>query len=241
MTETTKADARRPGPLADAGRIISALLAVLVIVVGAMLVMAGFVELSSRLLAPRDGGLSNTQRWLAMAGFQAGLIVMTLIFARPSGPLHEVLALRRLEGFPKALVVPLAVGAVVMTCYSLFAFAVFPEAVRQDLGLFAAMLEGAPVFLPPLVLCVGAPVAEELLIRGFLLGRLARTRLGFIGGALIANAAWTLLHLSYSLVGLADVFLAGLVLSWSLWRTRSLWVPIGLHALYNATVFAFIS
>ena len=83
---------------------------------------------------------------------------------------------------------------------------------------------------------IGAPLSEELLFRGFLLSALACTRFGFLGAALISTALWTSLHASYTLLGIAEVFMIGLFFSWLLWRTGSLWVAISCHALYNSLI-----
>ena len=56
------------------------------------------------------------------------------------------------------------------------------------------------------------------------------------GAALISTALWTSLHASYTLLGIAEVFLIGLFFCWLLWRTGSLWVAIFCHALYNSLI-----
>ena len=132
---------------------------------------------------------------------------------------------------------PLLVTVAVSAITSIIAFAFFADIVARDLAPIRKMIESAPLWLAFIALAIGAPLSEELLFRGYLLHRLMQTRLGFWGGALVANAGWTLLHFNYSWLSLADVFLAGLLFSWALWRTKSIWVPISFHALYNATVF----
>jgi uncharacterized protein len=47
---------------------------------------------------------------------------------------------------------------------------------------------------------------------------------------------WTLLHVGYTVIGLVEVFTIGLLLSWLLWRTGSLWVTIFCHAVYNSLI-----
>jgi len=130
--------------------------------------------------------------------------------------------------------------------------------VTAVLALVAAQLAGAvPASpLPPtgtstgLVLhllagAVVAPVAEELLFRGFALTAWRRA----VGarGAIIRSSTWFVLaHVLFvggdsfgSAVSIA--FVAGvaripvaLALGWLFVRTGSLWAPIGLHATYNA-------
>ena len=93
-----------------------------------------------------------------------------------------------------------------------------------------------------LAIVVGAPLSEELLFRGFLLSALAQSRLGYFGAALLTTLGWTVLHAGYSGLGLIEVFLAGLLFSWLLWRTGNLWVPIACHAFYNGIVlFAIVA
>jgi membrane protease YdiL (CAAX protease family) len=130
--------------------------------------------------------------------------------------------------------------------------------VTSVLALVAAQLAGAiPASpLPPtgtssgLVLhllagAVIAPLAEELLFRGFALtawrrdvgdrAAILRTSIVFViahlltvGGDSFGNAA----ALAF-VAGVARVPVA-LALGWLFVRTRSLWAPIGLHATYNA-------
>jgi hypothetical protein len=86
---------------------------------------------------------------------------------------------------------------------------------------------------------VFAPLWEEFAFRGFLMSALAQTRLGVWGGGLISNTLWTLLHWGYSWQGLASVFMAGLVLTWILRRTGSIWAPVFAHAVSNAAALGF--
>ncbi len=136
--------------------------------------------------------------------------------------------------------VPFIATAVVLTAYSVVTEVYFPEATQQDIALFKTLLNGIPVWLAVLTLVVGAALSEELLFRGFMLGQLRRTRVGFVGASVIVSGAWTVLHWGYSSIGIINVFLAGLLFSWALWRTGTLWVPILFHALYNAVVLILI-
>jgi len=110
------------------------------------------------------------------------------------------------------------------------------ETVVDDVRPLMEPLQSDAFWLFALALVVGAPLSEELLFRGFMLSALTRSRLGFFGGALVTTLAWTVLHAGYSGLGLVEVFLAGLLFSWLLWRTGSLWVPLVCHAIYNGVV-----
>jgi uncharacterized protein len=122
----------------------------------------------------------------------------------------------------------------------LYTFAIFqfwPGIVRLDLDTFAPMVKSSiwPVYA--LIIVVGAPLSEELLFRGFLQSALAPSRLGYIGASVVTTTSWTLLHIQYSMFGLAEIFVVGLAFCWVLWRSGSLWATIILHALYNGTQF----
>ena len=81
---------------------------------------------------------------------------------------------------------------------------------------------------------IAAPIAEELWLRGFLLPALAKTRLGFWGAGLLTCAIFAALHAAqYALVLLVPIFVLGLVLTWALGLTGSLWPPIAIHVLNN--------
>jgi membrane protease YdiL (CAAX protease family) len=105
-----------------------------------------------------------------------------------------------------------------------------------DLRPFVGYATGPQWLLALLVIGIGAPLSEEMLFRGFLQSALARSRLGFAGGALVSTALWTSLHISYSLIGILEVFLIGMLFSWLLWRTGSLRVAIFCHAVYNSLI-----
>jgi membrane protease YdiL (CAAX protease family) len=81
---------------------------------------------------------------------------------------------------------------------------------------------------------LGAPVAEELLFRGFLFAALAPSRVGKAGTVLITSALWALAHAGpapWVIVG--GIFLMGIVLGVLLLRFGSLWLTIVLHAIWN--------
>jgi len=82
---------------------------------------------------------------------------------------------------------------------------------------------------------LGAPVAEELLFRGYLFAALAPSRVGKFGAVIITAALWAVAHAGpapWPIVG--AIFMMGLVLGFVLLRFGSLWVTIVLHAMWNA-------
>ncbi|MGI9423415.1 MAG: CPBP family intramembrane glutamic endopeptidase [Hyphomicrobiaceae bacterium] len=200
-------------------------------------------------LVPRDlmtsgpvGGPDNIVSWLTLALFQiiATLLMLAFVARRYRGRVSYTLALGQPRISLQRLVLTIVVVVIVIGTASWISLTFFRDDVLRDLDVFKRLLADTPIVLPILVLCIGAPISEEILFRGFLLGRLAHTRLGFLGAALIATVGWTALHWGYSEVGMVEVFIAGLLFSWALWRSRSLWVPIAFHGAYNGCVLAVI-
>jgi len=181
----------------------------------------------------------STLTWASLIGFQGVVIGLALIMASVApgrGPsFYWQPPVSRY-----CWVAPLAVTIAVSALIAVLGFNFFPEQIEKDLAPIRGMIEAGPVWMAFLSLTVGAPLSEELLFRGYLLNRLRQTPLGFWGAALIANMGWTVLHVGYSWLSLADVFIAGLLFSWALWRTRSIWIPILFHAAYNAIVFVIL-
>ena len=82
-----------------------------------------------------------------------------------------------------------------------------------------------------LAVLVAAPVGEEVMFRGFLFAGLAQSRIGPVWAAIMSSAMWAGIHLQYDLFDMAGIFFLGLLLSAAWWKTRSVYLCIGLHAL----------
>jgi membrane protease YdiL (CAAX protease family) len=108
-----------------------------------------------------------------------------------------------------------------------------PDLLINDTKPIQQLIQSDALWLVLLVICIGAPVSEELLFRGFLFSGLSKTWLGFIGTAVVTSLLWTSLHAGYSIFGLVEVLAMGLYFSWLLVRTGSVWVPIFCHAANN--------
>jgi uncharacterized protein len=172
---------------------------------------------------------------------QATIIGLVLLLAGWFGGRRSVV-LRLARPLPSVgtLCATFALMLLVLLPYNAAVMALAREAVEQDLRPFASLLRSELGWLFALVIGLGAPFAEELLFRGFLLGALSRTYLGFFGAALVTTLAWTALHAGYSGFGLLEVFIAGLFFCWVLWRTGSLWAPIFCHTLYNSSILVLL-
>lgn len=80
---------------------------------------------------------------------------------------------------------------------------------------------------------VVAPVAEEVVFRGFLLEGLRHSPLGGVGAVVVAAFFWASIHLQYDTFYVGQVFFVGLLLGAARLRTGSTLVPIAMHCFFN--------
>ena len=76
---------------------------------------------------------------------------------------------------------------------------------------------------------------EEFSVRGYLLYTLA-SGIGFWPAAVITSALFLAGHIGNSgenWLGLSDVFIIGIFLCFTLWRTGDLWFAVGMHAVWD--------
>ena len=149
---------------------------------------------------------------------------------------QEVLNLEAPNGGSRAFLFAALLLIPLLGLVNAVAYWVHPQGFLSDFRQFAGLVRTSQPVSAFLAIAVGAPLWEEMLFRGFLISPLAGA-LGFWPAAVLVSGAWTALHIGYSYVGLAEVFIVGLYFAWLLWRTGSLWVPIACHALYNAVLF----
>ena len=216
-----------------------ALLATAIIVGLSIVVAASWYVLGGWDVSRRpDVALAEAQGSLRLfAIWQVGVVVLTLAASRLfRGRLRDVLALRPTAGGWRTYAGAVLVLIVMQVAVSGVQYLTNRGDLYADLRPFVEMVRGPDWMLAAAVIGIGAPLSEELLFRGFLLSALAQTRLGFWGAALISTALWTSLHVGYTVVGILEVALIGLLFSWLLWRTGSLRVPIFCHALYNSLI-----
>jgi membrane protease YdiL (CAAX protease family) len=212
-----------------------------VIIVGVS-VLAAVLVLGTEIVAGPSGGPSpgmwrqDMSALATLAVWQTIAVVLTVLASVLfGGRTRDVLALRPPAGTGTVYVKAVLLMAVLQVAVSAVQYTLLPQDIYSDLRPFVRLF-GEQWALALLVVGIGAPLSEELLFRGFLLSALARSRLGFVGGALVTTSLWTALHAGYSLAGILEVFLIGLFFSWLLWRTGSLRVPIFCHALYNSLI-----
>lgn len=86
------------------------------------------------------------------------------------------------------------------------------------------------------VLFIIAALAEEALLRGYPLQTMTRAGL-FILGAIITSVTFAALHMgnpNFRLgIPVLNLVIAGIWFAVAYWRTRSLWLPLGIHWAWN--------
>jgi uncharacterized protein len=90
-------------------------------------------------------------------------------------------------------------------------------------------------WLPGLFLAIVllAPIAEEVMFRGFVYRGFTRRPGHEPFAILVLTLSWMLLHVQYDWVGLLQVFIIGLFLGWVRWSSGSILLTIMLHVLLN--------
>jgi membrane protease YdiL (CAAX protease family) len=81
---------------------------------------------------------------------------------------------------------------------------------------------------------LGAPVAEEVLFRGFIFAKL-RMHMPFVVAAAISGGVFSLAHLDLGLI--LPFTLVGMLLAYVYERTGTLWGSIGVHFCFNTITF----
>lgn len=133
----------------------------------------------------------------------------------------------------------LLAGMVLLTCSALwlaFLAWLMPEAVAAETGDFARYVRSGWGMLLFPVLTVLAPIAEEVMFRGFLFSALRSTYLGLWGGAVLSSLLWSSLHVGTSLLVRGHLAAAGIGLCWLVARTGGLRRAIFLHVIFNSAL-----
>ncbi|MEM1442916.1 MAG: CPBP family intramembrane glutamic endopeptidase [Verrucomicrobiota bacterium] len=168
---------------------------------------------------------------LSMAVSFPVLIVGCAFFAflRKGIPVRDYLALRPMSlGWWIALP-PLTV-AFVYALGMLLQLAGAPEENEWMLLVGKASVGNPLVWIGIVIL---APVAEEILFRGFLHQGYAKTPIRLWGTIVLTSIGWSVIHAQYYIYGLVFIFVLGVALGVVRWKSNSIYGPILVHAVNN--------
>jgi membrane protease YdiL (CAAX protease family) len=89
------------------------------------------------------------------------------------------------------------------------------------------------IWLLVLGFCVGAPIAEEFIFRGFLFRGWSATFLGPYGAIVLSAAVFAAIHQQYAWFYIAGILMVGLLFGYLRHRSGSTWLTVITHAFYN--------
>ncbi|MGF1499822.1 MAG: lysostaphin resistance A-like protein [Elainellaceae cyanobacterium] len=185
-------------------------------------------ELASVLEQVSTSGLVLAAATVVSAPVCVGLIAV-FIRLRRGAPPKRYLELKRPS--------PLVVGVwLLMTVVFMVGVDALKSLIDRPVApTFTADIYQTAYFLPLLYLAivVAAPVFEEIFFRGFLFQGIRYSRLGAAGAVLFTSLLWAVIHRQYDRYDMGGIFLFGILLAIAQLRTRSLYIPIAMHALNN--------
>ena len=84
-----------------------------------------------------------------------------------------------------------------------------------------------------LAIVIAAPVAEEIIFRGYIFRGWVRPARQPMLAILVITIFFTIIHIQYNWFGLFQVFMIGLLLTWTRWRSGSTLLPMVMHVIAN--------
>jgi len=204
---------------------------------GLLAAFTGLMTLLPLIYVLAGGARTALAQLLIVVVFSLAQLTLLIAFARirkRSWAADFGMGRRQLRILPLSITIYLAV----IPFLSLLSW-LYNLMLEQVFGLEVNMQEAAELIAESrswikagliLVSILAAPLYEEIVFRGVFFPYLMR-RMGFWPAMLAVSAAFAAVH--FHLPSMLPLFLLSLVLCRSYWRTGSLWVSIGLHALFN--------
>jgi len=237
QTETRQDDANSPEPRGKPWGLFATLGFALVIALGFIaaqyMIGLGFVTRAMRSNRTDLTGLESNGLYWAVATFASSPVVigLTWLFVRLREGISaaEYLALRPV---PWRQLFRWSVALLGLVVFSDLVTSLMDRSIVPDIMV---QVHRTSHYVPLLwlALIIAAPLAEEVLFRGFVFAGVANSPLGVAGAVVVSSLAWAAIHLQYDVYGIGTVFVIGLFLGCVRHRTRSLYPCLALHALMN--------
>jgi uncharacterized protein len=178
--------------------------------------------------------LMHQSGWMALAMIGSCPFTLTVIWLATClarQPFGDYLALRRPAG--RDLVRALAMVLAVQLVWFAAGWLISQQASQfaTDAYRDARSSGWLPVYLAALFVFV--PISEEFVVRGFLFRGWSQSFLGPFAAIVLTSAVWTALHVQYNAFYLSEIFVIGLILGYSRWRSGSTWLTVIVHAAIN--------
>lgn len=180
--------------------------------------------------------------------FIAALVAIVAVAIETRAPLRA-LGLSRPRSMARTLVVGIALGIVLLAFSKLMLTPIVERAtgIPRDLSAFDFLRGDAAAFvrLLPLV-WLGAALGEEIVFRGFLIGRLevafgGASRLATGASIVLATALFAFAHAYQGPTGILITGMLGLVFAVLFVATgRNLWINVIAHGVYDTGSFLLV-
>ena len=156
-------------------------------------------------------------------------LVAGIIKLKKGAKLRDYLALNAVPAKTLAKWIALTLAIIALSDFITYSLgrSIVPEFMLD------AYASAHPAWLFWVALVVGAPLFEETFFRGFLFRGLQASVLGVTGTVIVTALLWTIIHVQYDFYWLAHILVAGLLLGAARVATRSLYVPVAMHATMN--------
>jgi hypothetical protein len=186
----------------------------------------------------KDGPLISITT-IASATVQVGMLALAAKLAH--WPAGEYLGLVRPATRPALIAI--AVFIVFLLGYDALTYLIGRDIVTPfQVDTYRTARDGGTLPLLWLTFVLVAPIAEEIMFRGFLFRGWARSERSAIPAIVVISLLFAAIHVQYDWFGILQVFFIGLLLAVARWRTGSTLVTILMHVLANlwATVESMI-
>lgn len=221
--------------------------AIVAVMVIAAFIISGFILLLKDPLGLTVEIVSQPGWTLGMYAAQYGIglcvlllvpVMMQKMSSQKIRALLGILRQPRLKDFTSALLtfVPYFVVSYALQAIATALIPGFSSYQTQNVG-FSGVAGGTQLVIVFVALVVLAPIAEELIFRGYLFGN-AREGLSFWPAAILTSVLFGVVHGQWN-VGL-DTFALSMALCYLRERTGSIWAGVGLHAMKNALAFTLL-
>lgn len=177
---------------------------------------------------------------IAIAAVPTELVVIWFAVKRARCRFADYLALTKPNGRDVLLGIGCLVVLLPMIDLSsyLTGRAVVPPFVAE---MYRSARDSGTLPLLAIALLIAAPLAEELVFRGFLYRGLAASRVGVAGAIVISSALWAAMHVQYEPFFMGHIFVIGLLFGWWRWKSGSTTLTLVLHGLVNLSSLAQVA
>ena len=166
-------------------------------------------------------------------------VAMVIVFvkARRGASIREYLALTPIT--KKQAVINLALVAGLIALLEFMSSAT-GQPTDMDFNL-EVYRTADPLVLLWVAFIIFGPAFEEAFFRGFLFTGWLKSRIGSVGTIALTSVFWALLHVQYSLYGIASIIIMGIALGIMRFKTKSLWSPLMMHFAWNLTAMIMLA